>query len=191
MFTDNTDNTVNTVKEVLDVYKKTVEKAKEKNAAFCVLLRVALEEKANNDPMKLLDYKMHVQNYVESKLISFNISVVTLMLTIVKMTNLFSTCVEWNVALDIMLGISAVVTGVLLIYQHITSRKLQKILFVLESEDIKILLNSHKNKEHVKEYRVNEEIAKKFADICKEKKVAEKEQLEKIMQQFVANETKK
>lgn len=184
MFTDNT------VEEVLDIYKKTVEKAKEKNVPFCVLLRVALEENANNNPMKLLDYKMHVQNYVESKLISFNVSVVTLMLTIVKMTNLFSTCVKWNVALDVILGISAVVTGILLIYQHITNRKLQNILFVLESDNIDRTRIPYED-EQIKEYVVNREIAEKFSEICNEKGMQEKEQLKKIMQQFVANETKK
>ena len=103
--------------------------------SFGINLKEALKQKAichssEAPEIVLFQYKVHAKSYIDNNLISFNISVVTLLFTILGMV---TKVISFSKLGALLLLIYAVLASVWLIYQHCKSRKLREILLILEN----------------------------------------------------------
>lgn len=125
-----------TINELITIYKQ-VEESTDENSyfSFGINLKEALKQKAichssEAPEIVLFQYKVHAKSYIDNNLISFNISVVTLLFTILGMV---TKVISFSKLGALLLLIYAVLASVWLIYQHCKSQKLREILLILEN----------------------------------------------------------
>ena len=126
------------LKKLLNVYDGVEKYCLEKDEeSFGECLQKEITECANNTGNKeavLMQYEMHVRSYLDSHLITFNISVVGIMISLIVLSKMKIS--------DYLTGVIAViicVMAILLIHNHIKERKLSEILFAINRINGKFL----------------------------------------------------
>lgn len=127
------------IKELLAIYKAAVACSKAKNHSdFYACLKSFLNTAAqnsntNNKETTLLNYQMVAKTYVDSNLISFNISIATFLLSILGLIIKIKNVQVLSPLCIILLLFVAALTAIKSILDHLKQRKIREILFILEN----------------------------------------------------------